>query len=353
MSASDDPAAPLPAEYFDGRSARAHRVTLRRTAQELLVDGDGVSRRAPLREVQWPERTRHGPRIAHLPGGGSVHCDDSLAWDVWMRSAGPRTESWVVTTQQSWRGVVIAAVLLVAVLVGTWQWGVPAGSRALVAVIPADVDSSIGESAMDSLDGDLLKPSALPPERQARLKAAFARALATLPPSEVPAHRIEFRQSRIGPNAFAVPGGTIVVIDDLVTLMGNDDEALVGVLAHELGHVRHRHGMRMLVQVSALGALSGLVLGDFSAVLATVPVWLGQASYSRDAEREADAETVRVMKSAGLSPLAMVRFFEAIRTRDGDERAKDDDGDSVLGIAIASHPADAERIAFFREAAAR
>lgn len=345
----------LPADYFDGRSARAHKVTLQRLGDELVIAGEGVSRRATLREVQWPERTRHGVRIANLPGGGSVQCADSAAWDAWMRSGGP-SESWVVTLQQSWRGVFAALAFTAALLVGIYQWGLPWVAQTVVAWVPAHVDETVGAAAMESLDEHLMKPTELSAEAQQRLRSAFARAVASLPPEEVPPHRIEFRKSRIGPNAFALPGGTIVMTDELVKKMAGDDTALVGVLAHELGHVRHRHGLRMLVQVGALGAMSALVLGDFSALLAGVPVWLGQASYSRDAEREADAESARVLKAAGLSPLAMVRFFEAMAHRDAKQSGDEGRGgadDSLLGIAIASHPADAERIEFFRNAAAR
>ncbi len=98
--------------------------------------------------------------------------------------------------------------------------------------------------------------------------------------------------------------------DQLAQLFEADAAVLTGVLAHELGHVQHRHGMRMVVQASAIGLVSSLVLGDFSTVLAGAPVLLGQQSYSRDAEREADAYSAAVLKAAGLSPAVMVGFFE-------------------------------------------
>src|SRR4030095_10063794 len=118
-------------------------------------------------------------------------------------------------------------------------------------------------------------------------------------------------KSRIGPNAFALPGGTIILTDDLVKRVGADEAVLIGVLGHELGHLRHRHGMRMLIEVGALGAIASVLVGDFSTLLASMPVWLGQAAYSRDAEREADAEAVRVLRASGASPAVMVGFFEA------------------------------------------
>jgi predicted Zn-dependent protease len=173
----------------------------------------------------------------------------------------------------------------------------------------------------------------------------------------MPAYRLVFRASRIGPNAFALPGGTIVLTDELVRRVDADAAIVTGVLAHELGHLRERHGLRLLAQVGALGLLWSALLGDFSGLLATAPALLGQASYSRDAEREADGEAVRVLRAAGIAPTVMVTLFEKLAARDdapSQAGARDgDDAPSWLGIAIASHPADAERIRFFRDAAAR
>ena len=342
------PAQPLAADYFDGRSARAQAVRLQFDGDELMIAGVGLARRVALREVRWPERTRHGARVAHLRDGASLHCDDAAAWDAWLRAHGQR-DSVLVRAQQSWRWAALAVLLLALVLGALYGWGLPWAARAAVTVLPTSIDVSVGKTALQSLDEELMRPSRLPAAQQQALRDVFERAIAALPAETVPAHRIVFRRSRIGPNAFALPGGTIVMTDQLVELVDGDPAVLTGVLAHELGHLRQRHGMRLLVQVGALGALSGIVLGDFSTLLAGVPVWLLQASYTRDAEREADAEAVRVLRAAGLSPLVMVRFFEAVTQRHG---AGKDSERSWLGFAIASHPADAERIRFFRDAAA-
>lgn len=371
--AAPAPAAPtLAAEYFDGRSARAHAVTLSLQGGMLHVVGSGVDLQVAQREVQWPERTRHGTRTAHLPGGASLHCADARAWDAFAR-AGGRGDPLVVRAQQSWRWVLASIVAMVVVLGAFYAWGVPWAARAALPLIPQAADVAIGDQAMASLDEHLLKPSRLPVEQRQRLRAAIERALAAQPPGSVPAHRIEFRRSDIGPNAFALPGGTIVVLDELVTMVGADEAVLTGVVAHEIGHVKHRHGMRMLVQASAIGILASAVVGDFSSLLATVPVWLGQAAYSRDAEREADQACARILEQAGISPAVMVRFFEKVATwqpprpadaASGASAASDADKReapasdtprrreaSGLGIAIASHPADAERIRFFEDAA--
>lgn len=149
----------------------------------------------------------------------------------------------------------------------------------------------------------------------------------------------------------------MVMTDEMVELVGADDRVITAVLAHELGHVRHRHGLRMLVQATVLAGVTSVVLGDFSTLLAGVPLLLGQASYSREAEKEADLEAVRILKEAGISPEVMVTLFEKLDAKSNlAEKSKKDQGAadgswSWLGIAFASHPTDAERVAYFRQAA--
>lgn len=333
-------------DYFDGRSARAKRVRLRVSGDRLHLHGESLVRSVSLSAVQWPERTSHGARIAHLADGGSLHARDAAAWDAWAAAIG-RRDPLVVRAQQSWGALAVALGLLLALLAAGYLWGLPGAARLVVQGIPPSMDAALGESAYRTLSPRLLQPSALPPAEQQRLRAAFDAALGRAYPGGAPAHRVLFHRSRIGPNAFALPGGTIVMTDELVERVGGDAEVIVGVLAHELGHVEQRHGMRLMVQAGLLAAAGSLAFGDFSGWLAGAPVLLGQAGYSRDAEREADQAAIRVLRAAGLSPLAMVRFFEALAQEAGGEE-KDESG---LAIAFSSHPADAERIRAFRDAA--
>lgn len=329
----------LAAEYFDGRSARAHPVRLSRAGAALHIRGEGLELSVPLAQLRWPERTRHGVRVAELPEGASLHCADAPAWDAFARRCGQH-DALVVRAQQSWRGVLASLAALALLLAAAYHWGVPWAAGVALRLVPASVDSAVGEAALQSLDEHLMQPSQLPEHDQQRLRAAFEQALAAQPAGSLPPHRLVFRRSRVGPNAFALPGGSIVLTDELVSLVDGDAAVVTGVLAHELGHVRRRHGMRLLLQAGAIGVLAGAVLGDFSSLLTAAPVLLGQAAYSRDAEREADAESARILRDAGLSPAVMVTFFEKLAAKQG---AHD------LGIAIASHPADAERMRFFRE----
>ena len=340
--------------YFDGRSARGHAVRL--VVQEgyllalpLNTDTDTAPppRRWPLARLQWPERTRHGQRTLHLADGGSLQVADSAAFDAWRAVHGPR-EAWVVRAQQQWRSTLVALLLLVVVGVAGYRWGVPAAARGLVALLPVAADQAVGAQALESVQGRWLKPTQLPVARQDTLRAAFAAMVANAWPagaSAAPVYTLRFHAAtpQLGPNAFALPGGDIVITDELVALLAGHDDTLLGVMAHELGHVQHRHGMQTLAQFALLSTATSLALGDFSSVLAVLPAWLAQMGYSRDAEREADAMAVRLLQASGRSPAVMVVLFERLAERPG--------ADAGPPLALASHPADDERKRFFRDAA--
>ncbi len=362
--------------YFDGRSSRPHAAQAWLDGQRLHLSTEAGEHTVDARRVQWPERTRHGLRTAQLPDGGSIQSADAQAWDAWVR-AGGQTESLVVKAQQSWRGVLVSLGLLVLVSAAGYVWGLPWVARLAADHVPDSIENQIGETVLAQVD-EFLKPSRLSPQEQQAIEQSWQQVLAAHTAAQmargltVRASRLMIRDSRsIGPNAMALPGGAIVLTDDMVRLLQHDTRVIAGVLGHELGHVQHRHGMRMLVQVGVLGFVTSALWGDYSGVLATVPLWLGQAHYSRGAEREADAYTVNVLRDAGMSPVVMVQLFEriALFQRCGDavlkpvsaggtsacpaagtvQRPAENSG--FAGLGLASHPADEERIAFFRDAA--
>ena len=377
--------ASLSADYFDGERAQPIPVDLHIHDGKVHVRGPELDLQIPVRDIRWPERTRHGARIAQLPGGAALHARAPADWDHWVRDHGIH-DGWVVHIQQSWRLVAASTVALVVLCIAGYLWGLPLAGRAIIAATPTSVDQRVGELAMGAVEDEWLRPSKIPKAEQQRLRALFLRAqaqyhVAQEPGAEALPIKIHFYRSRIGPNAFALPDGSIVFTDELITLLKGHDDALIGVFGHELGHVRHRHTMRQLVQSGLLAAATSVALGDFSQWLAATPALLGHMGYSRDFEREADEASIDLMRANGIRPSVMVTFFEEIaayrehphreeedddadqtnpgdttsdKREDRDERPSDEDtdahADDSLGIAFSSHPAGAERIARFKEA---
>jgi Zn-dependent protease with chaperone function len=344
----------LPVMYYDGRSAQARAAQLRISGDEAQLhdatDGS-LLRRFDWRQAEWPERQRHGQRLVVLPAeqdvlSGQLRARDAAAYDAWALMHLPRAESLIVRLQQSWRGVVVACVALMALCIGLYLYGLPLAARGITAIVPHEVDAELGRAAFAQIDGLIMKPSRLSADRQARLREKFQAATARAYPDVRTPVRLEFRKSEIGPNAFALPGGTMVMTDELVELV-KDDEVILGVLGHELGHVMSRHGMRQLVQVTAIQTVASVAFGDYGGLLTAAPLILGGAAYSREHEREADEASIHFMRANGISPLVMVKFFEAVRAEQKTKTKK-----TPLGIAIIStHPSDEERMERFRQAA--
>ena len=354
--------APLVTRWFDGRSPRSRQVSIHLEDDVLVVAcDDETPRRYPLPGVRWPERRSHGQRQTDLPDGSSLQHADSAGWDDWWAAQGLQ-ESRVVGWMQSWRATLAAMAGTVVFLFAAWVWGVPMLSTTLAHMVPQSLENSIGRQGMEQLERLFLAPSVVPLTEQELVRERFASALQrAFPDGGLPNWQLSFHASKaLGANAFALPGGYIVVTDDLVAMLRDQPDAITGVLAHELGHVEHRHGLDLLVRASLVSAMAGVVLGDASGFLATVPVTLVTQAYSRDAEREADEFAALTLDRAGISPAVMVAFFERISRQgeaSGSEAGKDTRSDepnggprrSGLPIAISSHPEVEERVRFFRD----
>lgn len=135
-------------------------------------------------------------------------------------------------------------------------------------------------------------------------------------------------------NAFAMPGGVVVVHSGLIEAAKTPEE-LAGVLAHEVQHIEQRHSLRAMAQSLGTMAALGMVLGDVSGI-AQIAASLSQLSYSRDAERDADSRGLATLKAAAIDPQGMVRMFETL--------GKESEGLTPPAM-LSSHPATAERIA--------
>ena len=172
-----------------------------------------------------------------------------------------------------------------------------------------------GQAALDRLVG--------------RLEAAAALAL--------PIKIITVRNSNA--NAMALPGGRIYVFEGLLKKAESVDE-IAGVIAHEIGHVAHRDGLRSLLQGAGLSFLFGMVLGDFvgGGAMVLAARTLLQTSYSREVERHADAFSVELMSKLGGDPRALGGILVRI------------DGGSHPGMKLLlNHPDTKDRLAAINE----
>lgn len=352
---------PLPALWFDGRSSRARpvRVLLQPGARGPSLALQPEDGQPPLTlsyaQVAWPEAwsARRAPPkvVVDLRQHGSLEVQDVPGWQAALRDAGHRAPI-AQRMQTRWSAFVLVALVAAAALLAFYRWGTPWAATQITRQVPLAWETDLSRRALVDLDAGWLKPSKLPAARQAQLRERFD-ALARQVPPELRRYRayapplaLQFR-SGLGANAFALPGGTIVMTDGMVEAAaqhGLPDDALVGVLAHEIGHVMHRHTTRMVVEQGVLNVGLGLALGDVSTLVSMGASALTGLAYRRGHETEADCFASALMRRAGLPTQAMGDLLLAVeaQARGGDAAAKEPQGSSWTSL-LSSHPETPQR----------
>lgn len=336
----------LHGNYYDGTSSRAYPVTVGIHAGQCEIRGNGFTRIVPINELSVAERFAGANRLITFPDGASCELPDSGELAAMLSNAG-HDDSVVVKAQRRWHWVAASFILLMIVFGATYKWGFPWIAEKLAYRLPDQVLAAISKKTMESLDRfemggrKMVEASEIPEERQLLLRDRFSRLV--FPPGEFVNTNVQFRAGKaFGPNAFALPDGTVVFFDDLVKLAEHDDE-IVAVFAHEAGHSARRHGMRQLIQGSLTGLILAAYLGDVSSLAGALSGWLLQAKYSRDFERDADRYAAAMLRLNNIPPRLLGTFLMKIERKHG-KLAGDAENKSSFGDYLASHPATEERL---------
>ncbi len=301
------------ADYFDGQSSRVHPVQVVVGADHLSVEGEGVSLVCPLNQVSVAPPAGQARGIVHLPGATELHSSNHAALlDLSRQVRSNRPEQWAHFLESRMRYAVAALLVAVFILFAGLRWGVPLGAEVATTAIPVALEARLGKESLAVMERIYLSPSLLPDKRQQALSRQLAHHCQRQP---CPLYRLHFRNSlAMGANAFALPGGEIVVTDQLIHLAQHDEEMLA-ILAHELGHVEARHGLRLALQSLGAGVLLVAITGDigsFSDLAAGLPSLLLQSGYARDMEREADGFALQWLRNACIPATRFADMLQRI-----------------------------------------
>lgn len=313
----------LAAVYYDGQTSKrtAVEVEVGENAQHIFVRAETLNKIISLNQIIWPEPHRYGPRLLHFLDGSYCEFSDGVAFDQWSATQGLSPRFTVATFINHWQGVMLATLVLMVLLFAGYRWGLPAFSEWLAYRLPADTLRTTEQETLKFLDDGWLKPSQLGSERQHALRQALAQL--HIPPdasNTVLNYQLEFRDSsRLGANAFALPAGTIIVTDTLIGLAANDDQILA-VLVHEIGHLQQRHALRSLIQSAVVGTVVAWFLGDVSSVFSSFPAVLLELRYSREFEYEADIFAVRLLRANRKSPELLAQMLQRLESSDEQQR---------------------------------
>lgn len=213
------------------------------------------------------------------------------------------------------RVAVLCMIGLVLLIVGGY-YGLLLAARAAVQAVPVAVDREIGKRTMQVMDlgGEKVEAPIVVEGMQQIVDRLEPHA--AIDGLEFDVQVITSPQV----NAFAIPGGKIVVYTGLIEKARSGEE-VAAVLAHEMAHATLRHGLERISHSIGLSVAISFLLGDTHGLIMAGSEAFQLAtinSYSRQHESAADAEGVRMLHAAGIDPLAMARFFETLHEEHGD-----------------------------------
>lgn len=323
--------------YYNGRDAQFIAVACEVVGgTHLSIRGEGVASQFALTQIRVSPRLARTYRTLSLADGAQVQTDDNDAVDAAFPQRN-RLESFVDRLERHWRAVVASIAISLVSVVLFFAFGLPWLADRAAQKIPQSLQQAMGEQALDLMRRIALDPSALPEEKRAALQTRFSDFVRDIPGAN---YRLEFFASpRIGPNAFALPGGTIVFTDEMIGMLDNDDQFLA-VAAHEIGHEQHRHLLRGVLQNSAVIVLGALFTGDVgsaSTVVIGIPTFLMQSHYTRGFEQDADDYALATLAEHGISPQAFADVMRKFEEKHPDIKG------GMLAYA-SSHPPTEDRI---------
>ena len=297
--------------------------------------------------IKASPRLADTPRYLHFPDGEKFETRDNPSVDrVVKRFTDSRWTGWLHRFESRWRFALIALAIMLVSMWGGIKYGVPFASRIIAERLPSSILNAAGEQTLGILDKSVLNESKLGEATQSRLQQHFQPVIAGHPDQTL---TVVFRKGgKVGPNAFALPDGTIIFTDEMVRLARHDDE-LTAVLTHEIGHVVHRHGLRAIIQNSLLGFALLAITGDAtgsSELFLGMPVLLTQLAYSRSFEREADRYALDYLGAHDIPPIHFAHLMRRIEQATSPDAAG---SEPTWSGYLSSHPLTAERIRPFEK----
>jgi Zn-dependent protease with chaperone function len=325
--------------YLDGRSSASQRAALQTLKAGLKITlARGKSFLWPYDEIRQTQGVYAGDPVRLERGEGIAEVviidDTDFLYSLRAKATGHKlrfhnpgfraTRAWLT---------LYAGLATLAFALAFHEWGIPFLADTLAPRVPVSWETGLGKSELN-----LMAPAANRvenPRLDQALQQIVDRLAGTLPHCPYSFH-VTVSDAEVV-NAFALPGGNIVVFRGLLQATRTPEE-LAGVLAHEMQHILRKHTTKRIIQQSSTGLLISAMAGDVTGSMAFAlqsARTLSLLEYSRGEEEEADREGMKLLLSARINPQGMIRFFETLK-----EKGKTP---QFLKF-VSSHPATEDRI---------
>jgi len=332
--------------YTDGKTAERHEVSVELvpgglrfreaagTLDETWSNDDlrRIEDWGPDDAVRLSRRSDARPRL--------VIVDPTFA-DALKAHAPEIARQRASASRRAVRVILIAVAAILIAIAGLW-FGLPFVARPIAAIVPEAYADALGRRVASAIIGKSRVCTA-PAGQQGVDRLVQRLATGALRPLYVTVQVID----KPIVNAIATPGGRILVFSGLIRRAESPDE-FAGVLAHEISHEVHRHGLQALVRHMAISlvltATTGHDWGMVSVASGAGEILL-QRTHTRAAESEADATGLDLLRSAGIGSEGLAAFFAHL--------AKSEERAARVPVYLRTHPPSAERQATAERARAR
>lgn len=253
---------------------------------------------------------------------------------VWLQCKRPEKTQKNGIGQGLPRFLLFSIITVLAITALVLRWGIPLASKQIADQLPENTLNQLGDQAEAHII-QFTTASQLPAEQQQQIRRQYVQLIAQAHPA-----KLLFRDGgALGVNAMALPNNTIIVTDQLVEFSHSDQEIL-GVLAHEQGHLVQRHSLQQAISSLGLRVLYIALTGDHLSLFEQLPMALADANYSHKFEKEADQYALRLMQQQKIEVSHFANFLARL-SAEPDSEQSDVQEDSNLR---SSHPETAERI---------
>jgi Zn-dependent protease with chaperone function len=325
------------AVFYDGESARRRTVSITVNASSLDIHDDSE------RVASWPVaevRRRDAPdgvlRLTREGAPSLVRLDIADAEAQAAIRQHCRCLDDTAHRERTGRILFWSAAAAVSILLCVFVL-LPILAERLTSLIPASYERRLGTAVDNQIRTIFSGKICKEPQGLAALESLVAQ-LRGAQGAQVDVGVLVL-ESKV-PNAAALPGGRIYLFKGLLDEAESVDE-IAGVLAHEIGHVAHRDGLRKLIQAGGTSYLLGLLLGDVTGGGAIVVVsrYLVDSAYSREAEVAADNFAGRTMKALGRPAHPMALLLKRI-----EGEGEGEGNDSGIPAFLSTHPVTDQRL---------
>ena len=296
-------------------------VNLSLTRIQFTVDNEQVS--ISISDAKLTPVLGEIPREVKLAGGYTLVFQPDVPIENFFNA--PHYK-WLTSVEKHKRYFLSALVLVPIFFVFIIKFVIPAAARNIAPHMPQSVNQRIDKQTLFTFDKVMLNKSELTPEVKSTITKNWSAMINKINTTDLPIgdhYTLLFRSSKLlGANAFALPGGTVVITDGLVTLLKDNPEAIQAILLHEIGHVYYHHGMQMMAESLGITLLMTYVLGDLDGVAEMfngISATLIQNKFSQALEAQADDFSLVQLSTLGISATALADAFIALSQDIGSE----------------------------------